>query len=246
MGDTLCPLPEPLWKRILALEFVDMSDLQPEAWLFEDGTHEKGIASIFRKRKEPVTEILTWVQCYNAMVAVLAERYPQFIQHFLAYQSHIVRSYKKSRALEWVAYDMAYRRKAAYTKSLNWAIIDQNLSATWFSGMGRPPCCVQCLSDDHSAATCPRLGDNIFASLAPAISQWAISAQALTTEQWVTPQRVLPSQAQYPRRSPAISTPLLAPQIQTEQPLCGLYNAAEGPRCTYNPCRFSHRCRNWG
>ena len=47
MGDPLCPLPEPLRKRILNLEFVDMADLQPEAWLFEDTTH-KSITSIFK------------------------------------------------------------------------------------------------------------------------------------------------------------------------------------------------------
>ena len=41
MGDALCPLPEPLQKRILNLEFVDMADLQPEAWLFGDTTEKK-------------------------------------------------------------------------------------------------------------------------------------------------------------------------------------------------------------
>ena len=53
---------------------------------------------------------MVWVQCFNVMVAVLSEQYPHYIQHFLAYQSHIVREYKKS--LEWVAYNMAYRSKA--------------------------------------------------------------------------------------------------------------------------------------
>ena len=72
MGDALCPLPEPLQNRILNLEFMDMADLQPEAWLFEDAT-DKSIASIFKKRKEPITDILVWVQCFNAMVAVLSE-----------------------------------------------------------------------------------------------------------------------------------------------------------------------------
>ena len=105
----LHPLPEALRKRILNLEYVDMANLQPEAWLFEDGTQDKAITSIFKKRSEPVTDILVWVQCYNVLVGVLTERFPQFIHHFLAYQSHIIRSYKKSRALEWVAYDMAYR-----------------------------------------------------------------------------------------------------------------------------------------
>ena len=31
------------------------------------------------------------------------------------------------------------------------------------------------------------------------------------------------------------------------QPIkCGLYNASEGPRCTYDPCKFAHRCHICG
>ena len=158
MGDTLCPLPEQLRKRILNLEFVDMDDLQPEAWLFEDTT-DKSITSIFKKRKEPVTDILVWVQCFNAMVAVLSEQHPQYIQHFLAYQSHIVCAYKKSQGLEWVAYDMAYRRKAAYTKNLHWAIIDLNLSAMWLMQWLREASIVHALSKREShGSTLPSLG----------------------------------------------------------------------------------------
>ena len=79
-------------------------------------TPHTSIASIFKKHREPITDILVRVQCLNAMVAVLFEQYPQYIQHFLAYQSNIVRAYKKSQGLAWVAYDIAYRHKAAYTK----------------------------------------------------------------------------------------------------------------------------------
>ena len=122
------------------------------------------------------------------MVAVLAERYPQFIHQFLAYRSHIVRSYKKSRALEWVASDMAYRRKAAYTKSLNWAAVDLNFSAMWFSGSGAPPSCMHCLSEMHQSSCCPRLGENIFAPLATTRPQRAMP-------QWGRPQSGPPIQA---------------------------------------------------
>ena len=118
--------------------------------------------------------------CFNAMVAVLSDQYPQYIQHFLAYQSHIVHTYKKSQGLEWVAYDMDYRHKAAYTKNLHWAAIDQNLSAMWLSGSGRPPLCMHCLSGNHLAAHYPYSGDNLLLQLAP---QWAVSSPA-PLSQW--------------------------------------------------------------
>ena len=59
------------------------------------------------------------VQHFNAIAAVVSEQYSQYIQHLLAYQSHIVCAYKKSEGLEWVTYDKAYRHKAACTKALN-------------------------------------------------------------------------------------------------------------------------------
>ena len=95
-----------------------MSDLRPEAWLFDDVSSDRSIAALFKK-KEAVTDIMVWIQCYCSLVSVLAEKYPQHIQHFLSYLTHIVRCYKKSRALEWVAYDVAYRRKAPCLKHLN-------------------------------------------------------------------------------------------------------------------------------
>ena len=248
MGDALCPLPEPLRKRILNLEFVDMADLQPEAWLFEDAT-DKSIASIFKKRKEPITDILVWVQCFNAMVAVLSEQYPQYIQHFLAYQSHIVRAYRKSQGLEWVAYDMAYRRKAAYTKNLNWAVIDLNLSAMWLSGSGRPPLCMHCLSENHLAAHCPHTGDNLLSSLAP---QWATPLPASTSQWAMSPYRpgAQPSNPQRSLQPPSyVTNPpgRPGPSHNQWQPItCGLYNASEGPRCNYDPCKFAHCCRTCG
>ena len=246
LGDTMCPLPEALRKRILNLEYIDMADLQPEAWLFDGGAEDKTLASLFKKRKEPVTDILVWVQCYNAMVAVLTERFPQFIHQFLAYQSHIIRSYKKSRALEWVAYDMAYRRKAAYMKSLNWAVIDQNLSATWFSGAGRPPSCMHCLSEAHTSNSCPHLVENVLAPLATAGPQWAVT-------QWEGPKRG-PPQTQQPWRPPMSQAyppqatgPYRAPQGFSDKTLCGLFNSTEGQICHYGEaCKFDHRCRLCG
>ncbi len=154
LGDAQCPLPDALRKRILKLEFIDMAELCPEAWLFEDSATESSVASFFKWRKEPVTDILLWVQCYCSLVSILGESYPQYMQHFLSYLAQTVRNYK-SRALEWVAYDVAYRRKAAYLKRLDWAVIDHNLSATWFTGHGNVLSCMHCLGEDHSAAACP-------------------------------------------------------------------------------------------
>ena len=49
-----------------------MANLEPEVWLFENTT-DKTIASMFLKDyKEPTTDMLVWVQCFNMMVAVVS------------------------------------------------------------------------------------------------------------------------------------------------------------------------------
>ena len=54
------------------------------------------LASLFRRRKQPVTDISVWVQCYSSLVSVLVERYPQYIKHLLAYQSTIAMGAKRT------------------------------------------------------------------------------------------------------------------------------------------------------
>ena len=92
LGEGICPLPEHIRKKILNLEYVDMADLRPESWLMASDTDNanNSLASLFRHRKQPVTDIAVWVQCYSSLVSVLVELYPQFIKHFMAYLSTIV------------------------------------------------------------------------------------------------------------------------------------------------------------
>ena len=71
-GDGLAPLPPKLIKRIQQLEFVEMADLLPEAWLLEESTMEAQL----RRQKGPVTDILVWVQCFATFASTLAMAYP--------------------------------------------------------------------------------------------------------------------------------------------------------------------------
>ena len=44
MGDTMLPLPENLRRKILNLEYVEMADLCPEAWMLEEEFTDKTLA----------------------------------------------------------------------------------------------------------------------------------------------------------------------------------------------------------
>ena len=72
-------------------------------------------------------------------------------------------------------------------KHLNWAMIDQNLSATWFSGQGRAPSCTHCLSEEHVSETCRYGATN------------PLQAMALDIyPQWVPPSCHIPSKCHTP------------------------------------------------
>ena len=74
MGHTLLPLPSKLVKKIVSLEYVDMAELRPESWLLEEeGQQQEKCCHAPRRRKMPVKDILTWVQCFASYVSVLAQ-----------------------------------------------------------------------------------------------------------------------------------------------------------------------------
>ncbi len=83
-------IPARLVKRILVLEFIEMAGMLPEAWLSEmTETDNASIkccgASLFPKRRRaPVTDILTWTQGFAAMVGVLSTKYSQHVPSLMA------------------------------------------------------------------------------------------------------------------------------------------------------------------
>ena len=99
------PLPQKLLTKILDLEFVDIQDLLPEAWLYsleEETTGCCSSSSATRKRRPPVTNIFTWLQGFASLVSALSSKYPTSVPEFLAYQSTIIKCYRDYNGLGWV------------------------------------------------------------------------------------------------------------------------------------------------
>ena len=209
-----------------------MAELRPETWLLapDPDTSSNGLASLFQKKKQPVTDIAVWVQCYSSMVSVLVEKYPQFIKHFLAYQAIIVMGYKRAKGLSWVAYDAAFRRKAAAAKSLLWGTVDQYLYTVWFTNQAQNPACTLCFGADHTFDQCP---SNMAIPLLGHFPRPIMAGgQHAGANEW--------GPGAHTDWPPAH---IAKPQNQRGE-VCGLFNAVGGPRCPYNPCRFRHVCKS--
>lgn len=167
------PLPQPSWntsqtlslppklvKKILDLEFVDMSELLPDSWRSQEEEqkccHQRRV-----QRRGPVTDILLWVECFSSMVTILSSRFEGKTPHFMAYQQTIVKAHRAFTGEGWITYDTCYRRKAAVLKSLDWGVVDFTLYNETFTGRAKSiPRCRHCLSEHHPSHECTYVPDS--------------------------------------------------------------------------------------
>lgn len=161
MGEGLLPIPEKLVNKIVKLEFIEMHELLPEFWL-RDEEESKTLLGLPRRKKAPTTNIFQWLQCFSAMVGVLARAYPQMVPDLMAYQATIIWCYQDFEELHWAQYDRMYRRQVAITKDLRWGKVDATLYSKCFAGKARRRAmCSYCLSDNHATNECPDHPSNL-------------------------------------------------------------------------------------
>ena len=147
-------LPAKLIRKILELEYVDMQELLPDTWRYQE-EEQKCCHQRRGQRRGPITDILLWTECYASMVSILASKFPDKTPQFMAYLKTIVKAQQTFTGEGWVTYDACFRRKAAITKSLEWGVVDFTLYNETFTGRAKAlPCCRYCLSEHHMSANC--------------------------------------------------------------------------------------------
>ena len=72
-------VPPKLVKRIVEKEYVDIWELLPESWQIET---EGSYCHAKRPRRNLVTDINVWTECFTTMAAILATAYPVKAPHF--------------------------------------------------------------------------------------------------------------------------------------------------------------------
>ena len=148
-------LPSELMKRILALEFVEMSELRVDIWPDDTSLQEGTSQSLRQPAKPPVNDIRIWLECYPHMAAVLATRFPEKAPELWAYQTTIIKAAHTYEGSNWVYYDRQFRREMLAPKDLDWSLPNARLYNEAFTGRARSITrCPQCLSEDHTAAVC--------------------------------------------------------------------------------------------
>jgi hypothetical protein len=109
---------------------------------------------------------------------------------------------------------------AEVTTDLRWSKLNPTLYSLCFAGKAkRHVFCSFSLSDNHPSEQCPE-------------NQERFGAMSLWHNQSDPSQQV------------PLSTPTPYPPPVGRAKLCYLFNAREGPWCTFQPCKYVHRCCN--
>lgn len=209
-------LPTKLVKKILNLEFTEMSEITAEEFLAPQPGRPV-------PHQTPITDISLWVQKYASMAAILSARFPAKAPELFAYLSQIVRAARNYEGNRWVSYDRQFRREALAKKNLDWSSPNHRLYNEAFTGWARSISrCQYCLQDDHHSDACPQNPNlnpmfNLLQDMASASNRLAGP---------VNPSRRLP-------------TP--NPQGSGSRESCKRYNRGRCPDSAAT-CRYRHAC----
>ena len=207
-------LPPKVVKKVLDLEFVEMTELRADIWVDEPQAPEVGGPMRRPPSKPPVTDIKVWLECYARMAALLVSRYPYKGPELWAYQSTILRAAQKYEGANWVAYDRQYRRDMLARKDLNWSTPNARLFNEAFTGRAKAvPRCPHCLCEDHAAHQCPHNPQPLVLGWYPDPRQGIAQLATAVVQQ----PRALASRTE----------------------VCRNYNMG---RCRYSRCRYQHMC----
>ena len=88
-----------MYDKILQWEFVDMAELQLVGVLdklsLEPDPHQFVILpglEIAQAHKKPIWDLLTWIQCFNIYIAVVAKKHPDMVPEMLAHMLIVMRA----------------------------------------------------------------------------------------------------------------------------------------------------------
>ena len=164
-------LPPKIVKKLLELEFVEMSELT-----INDTTPQvPGRAP--PPARPPITNVSHWVERFALMAAVICSRFPEKSPELFAYLGTIVRAERNYDGQRWVTYDRQYRREALARKDLNWSVTDSRLYSEAFTGRARAIArCTYCLQDDHTDAYCTSNPNRAMLNYYPAPVMWPTPA----------------------------------------------------------------------
>ena len=136
LGPGRPPIPSKLVTQILGNKFIELSELLPEnlespscessSFTIEGGAIVP-ITKVSSKRKQEITDILTWVECFTSYVTVISTSFSSRSRDLLSYMALIIRMAKRYTGNCWLNYDRAFRLEAAASNLRDWSQLKPDL-----------------------------------------------------------------------------------------------------------------------
>ena len=153
LGPSVTIVPKKLIQKIIRLEFIEMSDLLLDNANSDDNSEDKD-SKWGRKKRHRITNILQWVECFNAYISIVATQHPTRVPDLLAYSSLIVHAACKFEGEEWTQYDRNFRKQVAGQPNRKWGDVDLSAWAMAFARATPREHCAICFSLDHTTKNC--------------------------------------------------------------------------------------------
>ena len=166
LSGTMPAIPAKFVSAAAAGEFIDFNELlhaievdsgeEPALQIqVAEGQH----LSLPRKpRKKLISTFAEWVRCFSVYASTLCAYQPQRGPDMLAYLFIVASAQQEFTFPPCLAYDVAFRKKAARFRLATWGQLDPQLYAVAFTGPGKSRTntrCTLCLEATHSTQACP-------------------------------------------------------------------------------------------
>ena len=165
LNTSIPPIPSKFANAAATGEFVDFNEL---LYCIELGSGEEPPVQVHladdqqlalsrKPRKRPISSFEEWVKCFSVYANTLCAYQPTRGPDMLGYLFVIASSLQEFSLPAVLAYDVAFRRKAALLKLSPWGQIDPLLYSRAFTGPGKAKAnatCPLCLGIGHSAMAC--------------------------------------------------------------------------------------------
>ena len=155
-------VPLKLSQKILVGNYVEMAELLPDSWrmeelLYQQSTIPGQCSWPLRPRKRSITDILTWMECFTVMAAVITSKYPEKASQNFLYSRMIVRASQIFEGPAWVSYNSQFWRKGHCSEIMGLGgTINYGLYNECITGRVKTRALSKiCHSDSHQDSHCP-------------------------------------------------------------------------------------------
>ena len=147
LGSSIPPVPPSLVQKIESGAFIELGDLVPNHYGFEETVGSKS-------KQQPITNISEWLQAFAVDVSVIARKQPQHVPDLMVYQILMLEASNEYQGNCWLAYDRYFRQQAASLPNCKWSTIDSIIWNLAFTGQARASRCRHCFSLFHLSKDC--------------------------------------------------------------------------------------------